>query len=229
MSKNRQAAGFSLVQLVVAVTVVGLLAFFALPKMKQYFNEVHEASFDKVAAQMVASLDEFKDHYLKEGHGASVFEGFTMQPATGYPIAYNTDDCIKIADKIAKVGDIKDFYHQAGESKTAFDLQYSELRAGNTTALKGDYAAVFDAGICHFYCLKHDGLDKFLTYNSTHAAPLTIVPFNHMAGQKAADPVEPAQSQEVAPIALPSAGEVVAPAVTPVDDHVAPQEQPAAH
>lgn len=229
MSKHRQTAGFGLVQMVVVVVIVGLLALFLLPKVMQYFEHMHEASFDKAATEMTTSLDAFKEKYAKEGHGVSVFEGFTMQPATGFPIPYNVDDCIKIADQIGHMAKAGDFYHQAGEGKVAFDAQYHALRTGENHSLKGSYAAVFETGVCHFYCLKHKGLDKFLTYDSTHAMPLTIVPFNHNdmnQHQEMAAPavVQPAAEQHVTE--MPAApAEVVAPA----ENHVEAPQQPATH
>lgn len=230
MSRNHSSTGFSKVQLVIWLVIIGLLALFALPKVMQYFERAHEASFDKVAAKMTTSLDEFRDQYLKDGHGASVFEGFTMQPGTGFPIAYNTDDCIKIADKIGKIAKPSAFYHQVGESKAAFDVQYHEFRAGNANALKGDYAVVFEGGACHFYCLKHHGLDKFLSYDSIHATPVTIVPFGNAVpavNTHEAAPAQPTAPEATAvPAAAPAEGEVTAPVA---DDHAATQEQPAVH
>ena len=65
--------GFSLIELVVVIVLIGILAGVALPRLFQSTNSAYQAEFQTMVSTFQSSLDSLQADYLVNGKGASTY------------------------------------------------------------------------------------------------------------------------------------------------------------
>lgn len=88
--KNNAQAGFTLIELIVVIVILGILAATALPKFTSLGGDARLASLSAAKGALAATASMAKGKYLVNatGQGTLVVEGVTMNlHASGYPMA----------------------------------------------------------------------------------------------------------------------------------------------
>ncbi|HVS23504.1 MAG TPA: type II secretion system protein [Gammaproteobacteria bacterium] len=106
MRVNGLQSGFTLIELVVVITILGILAAFAIPRFTGLETEARAAARDSLAGSVRSAAALTHALWLAQGQPASVtLEGQTITMANGYPNRATIDDAL---------GDLTGFTYTAG-------------------------------------------------------------------------------------------------------------------
>ena len=92
--------GFSLIELVVVIILIGILAGLGVPRLFQSMDAAHDAAVQKFAAEFGSSLKSFRSDYVITGDGKTKYNGFAMHGENRLPVARSTADCMRIVEQI---------------------------------------------------------------------------------------------------------------------------------
>lgn len=88
MLSSKETTGFTLIELMIAIAIIGLLASIALPSYQQYVENTRRSEAQAVMAEASLALEQwYSRSYTYVG-----FTGFTQSPETGnadYNLTYN--------------------------------------------------------------------------------------------------------------------------------------------
>lgn len=109
ISKKTNQQGFTLVELVVVIIILGILAAVALPKFMDVTTQAHESAVDGAAGGLGAGVALFHAQWVANGHTAATVDvaGFgdddVSSNADGWPVstdnstnAPSSGDCVAI-------------------------------------------------------------------------------------------------------------------------------------
>jgi MSHA pilin protein MshA len=92
---NVKSRGFTLVELVVVITILGILAAFAVPRFLSLDGKAREAAIDGLAGSLRSSAALTHSLWLASGSPATItMEGTTITMANGYPNLATIDDTL---------------------------------------------------------------------------------------------------------------------------------------
>ena len=86
MKRANQQAGFTIIELVMVIVILGILSAFALPRFADFGADAREASLDGVAGAIKAAASIAHADFLVGGLPVEL-EGQTIAMANGYPAA----------------------------------------------------------------------------------------------------------------------------------------------
>ncbi|MBX9763726.1 MAG: type II secretion system GspH family protein [Pseudomonadaceae bacterium] len=87
---NKQQSGFTLIELIMVIVILGVLAAFALPRFADFSNEARAASMNGIAGSVRSASAISRAAFLAEGDSAATtveIEGVDIALANGYPAA----------------------------------------------------------------------------------------------------------------------------------------------
>jgi len=90
--KNSSNKGFTLIELVVVIVILGVLAVTAAPRFLNYQRDAHLARADAAFASFEASVGLYHAKWLTEGEPTGIVDygnGDVYPSATGFPISVN--------------------------------------------------------------------------------------------------------------------------------------------
>ena len=100
MRKINKQAGFTLIELIMVIVILGVLSAFALPRFADLGGQARIASINGAAGSMKAAANIAHAQWLAEGNAASVLvvlEGVDVVMVNGYP----TEAGIMVAAQIS--------------------------------------------------------------------------------------------------------------------------------
>ena len=85
---NKKQSGFTLIELIMVIVILGILSAFALPKFADLGNDARIASLEGLSGALKSAAAVSHAEWLAGGGAAVVLEGSTItMTATGYPDA----------------------------------------------------------------------------------------------------------------------------------------------
>lgn len=157
-SKQR---GFTIIELIVVILLLGILTATALPRFLDVTDEAHDAVVDATLSGLNTGVTLFRAAYVAQGEPAAntAITGFgagTLRAnATGYPMSVDSDtdgvvdevaDCVAIYNALLQDG--RPALDSTGVVATAGGLATGDI-TGGTGAFQALNSAV-DATVCYF-------------------------------------------------------------------------------
>ncbi len=99
MRKINKQAGFTLIELIMVIVILGVLSAFALPRFADLGGSARAATINGVAGSMKAASNIAHAQWLAEGDAASVevtLEGTDIAMSFGYPTIVSIMDAAQI-------------------------------------------------------------------------------------------------------------------------------------
>ncbi|OZC35493.1 hypothetical protein B9Q17_07395 [Marinobacter vinifirmus] len=153
MIPNRKEKGFTLIELVMVIVILGILAAFALPRFADLGGDARKAVVEGAHGAVKSALGITHSAWLaKGGSGDTVqVEGATINLAYGYPVANSkaTDESltdIGIAEAAQLSGD--DFNFTAGTNSVTVSVAGSDCRFTYSEATTANSPASVTAVDC---------------------------------------------------------------------------------
>lgn len=132
MMKTKKQDGFTLIELVVVIALLGILAAFAIPRFASLESEARAATVNGVAGALRSAAAMAHGLHLATGSDPVTMEGASIDIVNGYPDAATVEDTL--ADStgftISVTGTTATFT-KTGTTANCF-ASYTESAAANT-------------------------------------------------------------------------------------------------
>ena len=169
MSKaNNSAAGFTLIELVVVISILAILAAFALPRFAQLSDQAHRASIQGTSGAFSSAVALSRAQWTANGAQGQQLnlvnfgaEDVDMS-ADGWPISVNND---RTSPGAMGVGDCVDLWQ---------GLMQSNAPSISAVAGVADYTAALNAGLCEYQYNLNGGTDEIAYDPATGDVTTTI-------------------------------------------------------
>lgn len=140
MNRIKQS-GFTLIELVVVITILGILAAFAIPRFASLESEARSAATQGLAGSVRSAAALAHGTWLaQDGPAAITMEGLTINIANGYPIADDIDDALAdfTGHAFSIAGATGSFESIGAPSPANCSVSYTTAVAGNAPAVAVD-------------------------------------------------------------------------------------------
>ncbi len=153
LAKHR-SAGFTLIELVVVISILAILAAFALPRFAELSEQAHRASIQGTSGAFSSAVALTRAQWVANGARGAVqdMDNFGAEnvdmSAAGWPISVGND---RATTGAMNSDDCADLWR---------GLMQSNAPSVTTTAGDGDYTAALASGLCEYVYNLNGGTDQ---------------------------------------------------------------------
>jgi len=133
MNMKRQS-GFTLIELVVVIALLGILAAFAIPRFASLETEARSATIQGLSGSVRSASALAHGLFLATGASPVQMEGASIAMANGYPAADSIDDTLADTSgfDFSATGTTGTFTKQGAPTPANCSVTYEEAAAANT-------------------------------------------------------------------------------------------------
>ncbi len=133
---RRRAKGFTLIELVVVITILGVLAAFALPRFALLGFEARVATINGLAGSIRSSMTLAHSLDLATGNTGTVsMEGATITMVNGYPDLATLDDTLVDTSGFTYAAGTGIFTKDGAPTPGSCSVDYNEAVVGGIPAI----------------------------------------------------------------------------------------------
>ncbi len=139
---NKAVSGFTLIELVVVITILGILAAFAFPRFAALEIEAREAVTEGLAGSVRSAYSLAHGLSLAQGTPATVsMEGQTINMTNGYPSLASIDDTLVDFTGWSFAAGTGTFTKDGAATPANCSVDYDEAAAGGAPTVTVDITA----------------------------------------------------------------------------------------
>lgn len=143
LKQARDQKGFTIIELVVVILLLGILAATALPRFIDVTDQAHDAVFEATVGGFTTGVSMYRAQYFADGQPTSItLDGQSLTfNANGYPRVLGERDGNTYVDEASSAGVCRDVFNavlQSGRPSITVQASPAELTSASVAAIDED-------------------------------------------------------------------------------------------